>query len=283
MRHLYVSTSFLYRFFHTENLHIMRIIAIHSDLHNNILGNCVFSLNCLFMKKALVLIALVWPATTIKAQSNTGTFSVIPRIGVTFSNITKESTGVGLSSELQKGKTQIGPVAGADLQYQALPALGVSVGVHYQRMGCTYDDSDLSKADAGEHTVWQNSHTYMHYLCVPLMGHLYVAKNFAIKTGIQASFLLSNNMHTETSNVTIGRDGSYTYHKETEKLNVENKSIRKFDLGIPVGVSYEYENVVVDIRYQIGLSKVYKSLLDNGNKNKAVVISAGYKFNLGSL
>lgn len=235
------------------------------------------------MKKTLVFIALVWSATTIKAQSNTGTFSVIPRVGVTFSNITKESMGFGLSSELQDGKTQVGPVAGADLQYQALPALGVSIGAHYQRMGCTYDDTDLSKADAGEHTVYQNSHTYMHYLSVPLMGHLYVAKNFAINAGIQASFLLSNNTHTEISNVTIGHDGSYTYHEETDKLNEENKYIRKFDLSIPVGASYEYENVVVDIRYQFGLSKVYKSQLDNGKKNKAIVISAGYKFDLGSI
>lgn len=235
------------------------------------------------MKKTLVVIALVWSATTINAQSNTGTISVIPHVGVTFSNITKESMGFGHSSDVQNGKTQVGPVAGADLQYQAHPALGISIGVNYQRMGCTYDDTDLSQADAGEHTVYQNSHTYIHYLGVPLMGHLYVAKNFAINAGVQASFLLSNNMHTESSNVTIGTDGSYTYQKETEKLNVENKNIRKFNLSIPVGVSYEYENVVLDIRYQFGLSKVYKSLIGNGNKNKAVVITAGYKFNFGSI
>lgn len=235
------------------------------------------------MKKALVFIALMWSATTINAQSNTGTISVIPRVGVTFSNITKESMGFGHSSEVQKGKTQVGPVVGADLQYQAHPALGLSIGAHYQRMGCTYDDTDLSQADAGEHTVYQNSHTYMHYLSVPLMGHFYVAKNFAINAGIQASFLLSNNMHSESTNVTIGTDGSYTYHKEIEELNAENKNIRKFDFSIPVGFSYEYENVVLDIHYQFGLSKVYKSLIDNSNKNKAVVITAGYKFDLGSI
>ena len=123
----------------------------------------------------------------------------------------------------------------------------------------------------------------MHYLSVPLMGHFYVAKNFAINAGIQASFLLSNNMHSESTNVTIGTDGSYTYHKETEELNAENKNIRKFDFSIPVGFSYEYENVVLDIHYQFGLSKVYKSLIDNSNKNKAVVITAGYKFDLGSI
>ncbi|MGI6242801.1 MAG: porin family protein [Prevotella sp.] len=235
------------------------------------------------MKKAIVLIALVLSTVGTMAQGHTGVFSVVPRIGATFSNITKESVGFGTSSELQKGKTQVGLIAGAGLQYQALPVLGVSIGTYYQRMGCTYDDTDLSQADAGEYTVYQRCHTYLDYLSVPLMGHIYVAKNFAINAGVQASFLLSNKIRADIMHVTIGNDGSYTYRDESEKLDEENKYIRKFDLSIPVGVSYEYENVVLDIRYQIGLSKLYKSLLDNGSKNKAVVFSAGYKFDLGSI
>lgn len=234
------------------------------------------------MKKIFVCLGIALTVTMAKAQCPTGTFSVIPRVGATFSNITKKSMGFDSSSDLYKGKTQVGVLAGADIQYQISQAVAVSAGAYYQRMGCTYDDTDLSKAGPGNHTVYQHSHTYLDYISVPVLGHLYVARNFAIHAGVQTSFLLNNTMRADISNVTIGKDGSYTY-KEVEELDEENKFIRKFDLSIPVGISYEYENVVLGINYQHGLSKLYKSPLDNGNKNKAIVFSAGYKFDIGRI
>ena len=234
------------------------------------------------MKKIFVCLGIALTVTMAKAQSPTGTFSVTPRVGATFSNITKESMGFDSSSELLKGKTQVGFLAGAGMQYQISQVVAVSTGAYYQRMGCTYDDTDLSEAGPGDYTVYQHSHAYLDYLSVPVLAHLYVAKNFAIHAGVQASFLLNNSMRADISNVTIGKDGSYTYN-EVEELDEENKFIRKSDLSIPVGISYEYENVVIGINYQLGLSKIYKSPLDNGNKNKAIVFSAGYKFDIGSI
>lgn len=38
----------------------------------------------------------------------------------------------------------------------------------------------------------------------------------------------------------------------------EDIDMKKIDFSIPVGLSYEYMNVVVDARYNIGLSRAFK-------------------------
>ena len=59
----------------------------------------------------------------------------------------------------------------------------------------------------------------------------------------------------------------------------------KFDLSIPVGISYEFKvPIVIDLRYNIGLTKVNK--VDNlfGNKGDSrshtCTLTVGYKFKL---
>jgi hypothetical protein len=49
------------------------------------------------------------------------------------------------------------------------------------------------------------------------------------------------------------------------------------DLSIPVGLSYEYKNVVLDGRYNFGVTKAF----DTGDaKNSVFQITLGYKFDL---
>ena len=56
------------------------------------------------------------------------------------------------------------------------------------------------------------------------------------------------------------------------------KGLRKFTLSIPVGISYEYENVVLDARYNVGVLNAYKYGLTA--RNKVFEVSVGYKFDL---
>ncbi len=218
------------------------------------------------------------------AQSRTGTFSIIPRVGVTLANISKESMTlsslVTKTDYLMKGKTKTGIIAGLDLQYQAMPSVAVSLGGFYTKMGSTYDDTDLSEASPGSYDVYANSRFDLHYISIPLMGHFFVARGLSINGGVQAAFLFSNNIKSDLTQVTIGKDGSYTYTGPGQTLNEENTYAKKFELAIPLGFSYEYENVVIDIRYHMGLTQIYKSPLDQGNKNRGLVLSAGYKFDM---
>ena len=54
---------------------------------------------------------------------------------------------------------------------------------------------------------------------------------------------------------------------------------KKVNVSIPVGLSYEYMNVILDARYHIGLTKVNK-VDGRDSKNKVFTFTVGYRFAL---
>lgn len=81
----------------------------------------------------------------------------------------------------------------------------------------------------------------------------YVAQGLALKAGIQPGFM-------------VGKD------------DMPDELVKTFDLSVPVGLSYEYSNLVFDARYNIGCTKVFKHS-DEGYNN-VIQITVGYKFAL---
>lgn len=55
------------------------------------------------------------------------------------------------------------------------------------------------------------------------------------------------------------------------------EDIKTFDLSIPVGLSYEYQNIVFDARYNIGVTKIADGV---DHYNNVIQITVGYKFAL---
>ena len=97
------------------------------------------------------------------------------------------------------------------------------------------------------------------YLNIPILAQYYVVKGLAVKAGIQPAF---NVRHKASV------DGNTT--------NIEG--VKSFNFSIPVGLSYEYQNFVLDARYNIGVTKIYKEA-DQG-RNSTFAITLGYKFAL---
>ena len=50
--------------------------------------------------------------------------------------------------------------------------------------------------------------------------------------------------------------------------------------SVPLGVSYEYKNIVLDARYFFGLTKIDKTDNPDSARNQYLSITLGYKFNL---
>lgn len=64
-------------------------------------------------------------------------------------------------------------------------------------------------------------------------------------------------------------------------------NLRTFSLSLPVGVSYEYKNIVADFRYSIGLTDQSKngdtyvgSDSSSSTHNSTFALTLGYKFHL---
>lgn len=106
------------------------------------------------------------------------------------------------------------------------------------------------------------------------MANVYVLPGLALKAGVQPGFRLKAKMETDNGSYDIDE-----FYKLVGMLTPgEEPKINKFDLAIPVGISYEYENVVLDARYNWGLLKVEN--IGNAYYNRVFEVTLGYKFEL---
>ena len=195
------------------------------------------------MKKLFALVAMVLAAGTMQAQMAIGEFSVTPKVGLTLASLTSQD----------KSKINVGIVAGAEAEYQVMDFLGVSAGLMYSQQGVAYDVTGTNKLN-------------LNYLNIPVLANFYVYKDLALKVGIQPGFLLTATAKEEKGNVKTETD-------------VKDK-VEGFDLSIPMGVSYEYRNFVLDARYNLGATKILKGADARSSRNSVFMITLGYRFNL---
>ncbi|WP_314788224.1 porin family protein [Prevotella nigrescens] len=229
------------------------------------------------MRRLFLLSLFVLSVFAVQAQPKWGTWSVVPHVGVSFANLTKDAIYVPYSGT-SHSQTRIGFSGGADVYYQLTDKLALSGGVAYTQAGCNFKDipADLS-AKSG--TVFHDSYFNLAYVDVPLLAHVYISKGLAFSVGCQPSFLTKATSHTEMQDYETDGKGGIKYDK-TEVSEGDAKTLfKKTAFSIPVGISYEYENVMLTARYNIGLSKVYNHDLSD-SKNKIITVSVGYKFNL---
>ena len=197
------------------------------------------------MKKMMMMLIMATVALTASAQNtlrDNGTFTLQPKVGVGIANLSGNYTKLsGVDN-----KVRVGLVAGVEGEYYATKWLGIALGVNYAQQGWKFKGNGVDET------------TKLDYLNIPLTGNFYVAKGLALKTGIQFGILM--NAKIEDSDI---KDAC-------EKLN----------LSIPIGISYEFSNVVLDLRYNMGLNKTNKE--DNGNKARSDLFqfTVGYKFAL---
>ena len=111
-----------------------------------------------------------------------------------------------------------------------------------------------------------------YYFAVPLTANYYVLPGLAIKAGLQPAYRVKTNMRVDGTTIDMDRTLDYlnTFYNDTDiKIN-------KFDLSIPVGLSYEYSRFVLDARYNFGLTKLFSNV-DDDSRNRMIVVTLGYK------
>ena len=220
------------------------------------------------MRRLFLLFLFVLTLFGAQAQPKWGTWSVVPHVGVSFANLTKDAINVPYNGT-SHSQTRIGFSGGADVYYQLTDKLALSGGVAYTQAGCNFKDipADLN---AKHGTVFHNAYFNLGYVDVPLLAHIYISKDLALSIGCQPSFLTKATSHTEMQGYETDGKGGIKYDKNEVSEGDMKTSFKKTAFAIPVGISYEYENVMLTARYNIGLSKV----------NKIITVSLGYKFNL---
>lgn len=245
-------------------------------------------------------------ALTTTAQQRAHTWSITPRIGFTNSNFTKDIPGWikttaaknlnvpyyelihsnyddylnQTTTLMHSQKRKFGLALGIEAQYQFSNVFGLSFGVDYAEQGCKYDISssiiddmkeDFKKYGSVEISKLKTSYNTIN---VPIMANFYVWDGLAVKVGLEPQFALKREAVSDAK--TSG------YDEEAGKyLNVEGQAIgfKNLSLAAPVGLSYERNHIVADLRYHIGLTNIAKPEEYRPVKTGTLSLTVGYKFN----
>lgn len=225
----------------------------------------------MFLMAAMSVVVL---AASAQARFDEGTITIQPRLGVTASELTHTPKlpiagvpGASIDADLTAGF-----FIGADVEYYLTDRIGLSAGLNFAQAGTGWKNTDVViNGVKGSFTDMKIQTTYLN---VPLMFNYYVLKGFALKAGVQMSFLTNAKAKAKFSTDM----GAGTYNESYDES--VKKAFKKFDLAIPIGLSYEFKlPIVLDLRYDIGLLKTIKDS-DKSNCNRVCELTVGYKFAL---
>ena len=192
------------------------------------------------MKKLFFIAAMMVATLSANAQNEVGQWSIKPMVGANFATMTKTTDS----------KMRVGVTAGAEFAVGAAENFEISFGALYSMQGVK------GKTDGIEQTY------KFDYINIPVLANYYVAPGFAIKAGVQPGFNVKKKAKVEAAGVSA---------------DVTVDDVKGFALSVPVGLSYEFSNFVIDARYNWGLTKAIK---DFDSKHSYFTVTLGYKLPL---
>ncbi len=126
-------------------------------------------------------------------------------------------------------------------------------------------------ANTKESGLTDKSKLNLNYLNIPIMGKYYIQNKLSVEFGPQIGFLVSANEIYPDMQV----DNLYGPSETIED------SVKKFDFGLNLGGGYDLnEKLSVNLRYNFGLSNIFKDEYDEGitdTKNRVLSMSILYK------
>lgn len=229
-----------------------------------------------------------------------GEWSIIPKVGVNLSKLTGDKIWLGAdASNYVNSSYKLGYEGGVDVEYMVHDRIGVTVGAMYAMQSEKFKDYHIGEKRAGsenlyEFSKFENTRVNFGFLNVPVKCNVYLTDNFALKAGVQLGFMLSakfkynvvsglydklnpGNIIYYDADGNPAQEGSDVYL--AEEIDAK-ESYKHFDVSIPVGFSYEYENVIVEAQYRIGLSKLNLDGYADKLRGSVFSVTVGYRLGL---
>ncbi len=204
------------------------------------------------MKKLFVLTMMLLAVhVAVIAQREAGDLTVQPKVGM------------NLSSLSDADKSIVDLCLGLEGEYMLTDDFSLAAGVVFSNQGAKYDDKSITyTAD-------------LDYVNVPVMANYYVLPGLALKVGVQPGIKMKAKAKMDGGTVDLD-----ILYQEFSSLTGEKYKVNSVDLSIPIGVSYEYKNIVLDARYNWGLTKIMN--VGDSFYNRVFQFTLGYKLPLGN-
>lgn len=190
--------------------------------------------------------------TTVSAQHETGSIFIQPKAGLNLATFMDADTEDRIKPDF---------IGGVEIEGFLTNKFSLSAGLFYSRQGAKsrkieFKDEKLSmKLEAD-------------YIKLPILLNCYYNEHLAFKTGVQLGVLIHDGLTIKytSDDAKIKLSGSIT--ELGYKFNT-------FDISIPLGISYEFYNVMFETRYNISLTKAIKNM---ESLNSVFQFTFGYKF-----
>lgn len=213
---------------------------------------------------------LLLTALTAAAQPQPKTWSIMPKVGVAVSSVTGHpgatvgmvyarpadvpnpgGAPIQVTSSYGTDRTteRLGLVVGAEAQYQFSPKWGLTLGALYSRQGVNFKGFDTYDSDLKATVSVHGLSLALDYVSVPVLANFYIYKGLAVKAGVQPAFCVDKKQKGKLT--LTGNTPDEMYVAGTEK-----PSILSLDMSIPMGLSYEVSHVVIDLRYNLGVTNI---------------------------
>lgn len=235
------------------------------------------------MKKIFLLLTAILPIVAM-AQNDDMRVSIEPHTGMTVSKM----DGNALNGDMT---WKTGWTAGAEVEIPLSNYYSLTAGVDYSLIGTGFKERNEKYSSL-------KSHINAAYVSVPLQVKAYFprVKGLAAHIGAEIGFLTSAKVHSETKSIRtmdIG-DGMSSYflweNYKTKESEDVSKVFRNIIYGIPVGLSYEWHNIMLNATYRFEIRKAIHHNAYNSSwlafqdaltaRNHAILITLGYKFKL---
>lgn len=203
------------------------------------------------MKKLMMMMAMLLTTVAVMAQHEEGEFTVMPKVGLNIATLSDADKAI---ADLHFG---------LEAEYMVTDNFSLGLGAIVSNQGAKYT------SDGADATV------DLDYVHIPILGSYYLLPGLVVKVGVQPGFKMKAKVKGDGATVDLDE-----YFRLLNPLLDADMKVNSFTFSIPVGVSYEYRNVVVDARYNWGLTKV----LNQGDAfyNRLFMLSLGYKFVFGN-
>lgn len=250
------------------------------------------------IRKSILTGVLLMAVVSTSAQSAKGTFTVQPQVGATVATIANmEKYRLNGSSQPLDVFINAGLFFGVEFAYQLYDVVNIAAGINWSQQGAAWERYDLYNNTTDVPSDGITSQLFsmgvdvknlrvrnkveLCYLNLPVVASVYLYKGLAIKAGVQLGYLTNATEMTrfKGDGMNFGRDMDF----DVDLSRSVYEDCRKFDVSVPIGISYELKvPIVIDARYNIGLTKVNKESIEGGKdwKNGVFRITVGYKFRL---
>lgn len=142
---------------------------------------------------------------------------------------------------------------GAFGEYKFNDFIGLSPELVYSRQGA---------ADSHDGNKYKDR---LNYINIPVLAKLYLVDNLSLDLGPQFGFMLNANAWSKIGGTKTKTDIGDAY--------------KAFDLSFGIGVTYDLGKILLQARYNLGLTDINDTNLTNDKfKNNVIQLGVGYRF-----